>query len=241
MQSRLALVSLLGSSLLIGGVATAWAILYQQGKRVALRDRLQQADAIVSVAGTLGNIKFLDGKTDTAVSLYRQGWAPIILFAGRFSHQSTGTPQLMPASELEAAVAAGRIDRKTATDALTTWDVGLDAEYMRDRAIRAGVPSEAILVERASLHTLENAQFSVSMLAERGAQRVILVTSPFHQLRAYLTFAKVYGERGIQVMNYAAETDVWRPLTWFFSSQNRRLVRGEIRRIKTYRAKGDLL
>lgn len=236
MPSRIVLLPTLGISALIGGAVAAsiWTALYIRGKQFALRDRLQHADAIVSLAGTLGNIKFLDGKVDTSVRLYHEGWGPILLFAGRFSHQATDTIQHMSPMEIDAAVLAGRIDHKTAAVAVATWDVSLGAEYMRDRAMRAGVPASAILTECDSLQTLENAQFSAPMLAERGVKRVILVTSPFHQLRSYLTFEKVYRELGIVVANYYADTEVWHPFTWFFSSENRKLVQGEAERIHRY-------
>lgn len=71
--------------------------------------------------------------------------------------------------------------------------------------------------------------------------RVILVTSPFHQLRTYLTFAKVFQPYNIEIINYYAETGEWHPLTWFLSTQHRKLVKSEQERIKKYRAKGDLL
>jgi uncharacterized SAM-binding protein YcdF (DUF218 family) len=190
----------------------------------------------------VGNFEFLDGKIDTAIRLYSEGWAPLILFAGRFSHRVAGVaPHLIPLAELESVVRAGRIDERTADDAVETWDVGLDAEYMRERALRAGVPATAILTEDASLHTLENAQFSVSMLAERGVRSVILVAAPFHQLRAWLTFAKVCGGQDIEVLSYAADAKVWRSWTWFLSAENRRLVRSEAPRIRAYQARGDLL
>jgi uncharacterized SAM-binding protein YcdF (DUF218 family) len=223
------------------GAAATWLALYLQGKRFALRDRLQHADAIVALAGTRGNIKFLDGKTDTAVRLYRAGWAPMLLFAGRFSAKVTDTPQLIPREELELAAVAGRIEQQNVPTAARTWDVSLGACYMRDRAIQLGVPAEDIMTERASLHTLENARFTAKVLVERGMRRVILVTSPFHQLRTYLTFAKVYQEQGIEIRNYYADTGEWHPLTWFLSAEHRQLVRGEIERIRLYRAKGDLL
>ena len=225
---------------LSGMGAVIWLYLYYYGRRYALRDRLRKADAIVALAGTLGDIRYLDSKVDTAVRLYHENWAPLIIFAGRFSHQATDTPQLISAAELEAAVRAGRIDQESANEAVRSWDVGLDARYMRDRAIRAGVPATAILTENNSLHTMENAQFTMPLLAHQNAHRIILVAAPFHQLRSYLTFSKVYRGNGIDILNYAADTSAWRPFRWFLSSRNRELVRGEAWRIKTYRAKGYL-
>ena len=42
---------------------TIWLVLFIKGKQFALRDRLKKADAIIVLAGTRGNIKFLDGKS----------------------------------------------------------------------------------------------------------------------------------------------------------------------------------
>ena len=50
-----------------------WLSFYTQGRRFALRDKLKRADAIIVLAGTRGNIKFLHGKINTAVRLYHQG------------------------------------------------------------------------------------------------------------------------------------------------------------------------
>ena len=66
------------------------------------------------------------------------------------------------------------------------------------------------------------------------------VLLPFHQLRTYLTFAKVFQPRGIDIINYYADTGEWHPMTWFLSAEHRNLVRSEIERIKKYREKGDL-
>ncbi len=46
--------------------AIIWFVFYLKGKQFALRDRLQKADAIVVLAGTRGNIQYLDGKICTA-------------------------------------------------------------------------------------------------------------------------------------------------------------------------------
>ncbi len=238
MDRRLALAL---SAILGGGCLAVWGAFYLQGRRYALRDHLLRADAIVSIAGTLGNINFIDGKADTAARLYHEGWAPLILFAGRWSHRAgQRESRLMSELELEAAVRTGRIDVDTAALAADSWDLSLDAEYMRERALRTGVPPDAILIECASLNTLENARFAAPLLAERGVRRAILVTSRFHQRRAYLTFTNVFAAYRIDLLNYYADTPGWRPQSWFLSSENRRLVRGEAKRIRTYGAKGDI-
>jgi uncharacterized SAM-binding protein YcdF (DUF218 family) len=108
---------------------------------------------------------------------------------------------------------------------------------MREQILHLGVPSEAILVEECSLQTRESAQYTLRLLKARGVHRIILVTSPFHQLRTYLTFAKVYQPHRIVLLNYCANTGEWHPATWFLSRQHRRLVRSEQDRIRKYRKK----
>ena len=207
----------------------------------ALRDKLQRADAIVVLAGTRGNIEFLSGKLRTAVRLYKAGWAPYIICSGRFSVKVTDTPDLISHEEIQDAVLARRIQEKDAKIAAKTWDIGLGAEHMREQAIRMGVSPQAVLVEQHSLHTHENAEYVLALLRNRDMYSIILVTSPFHQLRTYLTFAKVFQQDNIKILNYHAETNEWHPITWFLSTKNRKLVKSEVERIKTYREKGDLL
>jgi uncharacterized SAM-binding protein YcdF (DUF218 family) len=214
---------------------------YIQGRRFALRDRLKKADAIVVLAGTRGNIKFLDGKIATAVKLYHTGWAPYLIGVGKFSVKITDTPKLIPLEELQLAVAQGRIQEKDVKVAKEKWDTGLGATYIREKALQLGVPAQDILVEAESLHTRENAEYVLEILKQRDMKRIILVTSPFHQLRTYLTFAKVFQPYGIEIINYYADADDWNPVTWFLSKEHRKLVKSEQERIITYRAKGDLL
>ena len=211
-----------------------WAALVMKGKQFALRDRLRKADAIVVLAGTRGNINFLHEKICTAVQLYQKGWAPYLLFTGKFSAKVTETPELIPLQELQEAVVKGRLQEKDVVTAAKTWDTSLGAAYMRDQAILMGVPPEAILIEDESLHTRENAEQVLTILKQKQICRIILVTSPFHQLRTYLTFAKVLSPHSIDIINYYANTGEWHPLTWFLSAKHGKLVESETERIKKY-------
>jgi uncharacterized SAM-binding protein YcdF (DUF218 family) len=232
----------------IGGVFTLclvpliiWLVWYMKGKRFALRDPLRKADVIIVLAGTRGKLAFLDGKIRTAVHLYQAGWAPHILGSGKFSVKVTDTPEHISIEELREAVAGGRIQEKDIVGAAAKWDVGLGAPYIAEKAIQLGVPREDILMESESLHTRENADYVLEILKRHAMKRVILVTSPFHQLRTYLTFAKVFQPYGIEIINYYADADDWHPMTWFLSKAHRALVKSETERIEMYRRKGDLL
>lgn len=221
--------------------ALLWRMYYIRGKKFALRDPLQKADAIVVLAGTRGNINYLEGKIQTGVKLYQQGWAAKIIFSGRFSVKVTNSPQLIPHEELVLAASQGRIQTKDIDNAAKTWDEGLGAQYMHDTAIELGIPEQDIIIEDISLHTRENAEQVHKILQANDMKKIILVTSPFHQLRTYLTFTKILQTYNIDIINYYADTGEWQPMTWFFNAEHRQLVKSEIERIKIYREKGDLL
>jgi uncharacterized SAM-binding protein YcdF (DUF218 family) len=62
------------------------------------------------------------------------------------------------------------------------------SEEMADILRFTGVPEEAILQQNRSQNTREDALYSVQMLQERGAQRILLVTSAMHMPRAIALF-----------------------------------------------------
>jgi uncharacterized SAM-binding protein YcdF (DUF218 family) len=59
-----------------------------------------------------------------------------------------------------------------------------EAEAGRDRAIAAGVPAEAILVETQSRDTRENLANVKPIIAAHGFGRVLIVSDPLHMARA---------------------------------------------------------
>jgi uncharacterized SAM-binding protein YcdF (DUF218 family) len=106
-----------------------------------------------------------------AAELYRAGKAPLILLSG-------GNVSFLSRSRtLPEAVAASRI--------LEGW----------------GIPQSAILIEDRSQSTHENAEFSHHVLAERGINRILLVTSAVHMRRASGSFRKT----GLTVIPFAAD------------------------------------
>src|SRR6266571_6976384 len=112
MQKNKLLASIIGILFLTGVIILAWIILFVRGKQFAVRKRLRKADAIIVLAGTRGNIQFLDGKIRTGAHLYHQGWAPYLIASGKFSLKITESPTLIPVAELEKAASEGRIDQK---------------------------------------------------------------------------------------------------------------------------------
>ncbi|WP_035993061.1 YdcF family protein [Leptolyngbya sp. KIOST-1] len=72
-----------------------------------------------------------------------------------------------------------------------TWGQGQgrsEAEDMAELAEAMGVPPSAMLLEPNSLNTFENAVYTQVLLADRGIERILLVTSAMHMPRALAIF-----------------------------------------------------
>ena len=74
-----------------------------------------------------------------------------------------------------------------------------EAQVMREWLIDHGVDKEMIVLEDKSMTTKQNAQFSAPIVAELGAETVILCTSEEHMKRWYLNPVKLFKK---QLKNY---------------------------------------
>ncbi|MFD5005059.1 YdcF family protein [Streptomyces mutabilis] len=111
------------------------------------------------------------GVADTAVSLYKRGMAPLLLFTGA---TSPTTRERMPRGE---------------------------AVHYKERALELGVPSTAILVEPRARNTGENIRFSRELLEKDGIEvsSVLLISKPYEERRAYATARKLWP--AVEVVN----------------------------------------
>ena len=66
----------------------------------------------------------------------------------------------------------------------------MEADVMARELALQGVPERAIVRERCSLSTRENARFTAEVLARRGARGATLVTCPWHMARAVALFSR---------------------------------------------------
>lgn len=112
-----------------------------------------------------------------------------------------------------------------------------NAEVMHNQAIEAGVPTEDILTESEGQTTKQNAERTKELLTRVGsdAQRVILVTSPYHQRRASLEFSALAGD-GIQVVNHPTPNDPDWSWLWWLTPRGWWLVMGELVKIGAFYA-----
>ena len=153
----------------------AFASVLFVGSWLAVEDPLEKADAIVAISGDTG------ARADSAVTLWKAGWAPIIVFSG------------------------ASIDPESVSS----------AEIMRREALRQGVPENAMLIEPASATTEENASFVARLMVERKMRTAILVTSPYHQRRASMEFARAFEAAGLSFRNRPASDPEWNAFLWW--------------------------
>lgn len=138
------------------------------------QDQLTKADAIVVISG--GQTRT---RAERGIELYKQGWAPTLVFSG-------------------AALDSGPSN----------------AHEMRLQALRAGVPDEAILSDEDARTTYENAVNTKHMLEASDARSIILVTSPYHQRRANMTFRYLYGDE-FKIINQSSFDNRWSKAAWW--------------------------
>lgn len=89
------------------------------------------------------------------------------------------------------------------------WGTAVEADVMKRELVLRGVPPQAIVRERCSFRTLDNARFSAAILVRRGLTRALLVTCAWHVPRAVRLFAMA----GIETDPLPVRDDGWAPWT----------------------------
>lgn len=103
-----------------------------------------------------------------------------------------------------------------------------------------GIPESAILEEGKAKHTQEESVFMLSLVKKNNWKKVILITSNFHQYRAFLTFLKtaILNELDIKIINSPA-----RDISWFGDNKwgkRFELLPGEFEKIEKYGKLGHI-
>ena len=102
-----------------------------------------------------------------------------------------------------------------------------NAAAMRQLAVAAGVPEASIILEEVARDTIGNAQNVQALVAEHNLRSIILVTSPYHQRRALITFQQFLG-KDFPIINHSATDSAWRKNGWWLSPWTRHLTWGEL-------------
>lgn len=107
-----------------------------------------------------------------------------------------------------------------------------NASVMRQQALAAGVPADKILIDGTSQTTQQNATHVHTIFTAHGIHSVILVTSAYHQRRAYLEFT--HYNPHINVRNHPVHEDgQWSGL-WWLTPGGWWLAGGELVRIVAF-------
>ncbi|MFC1656568.1 YdcF family protein [Patescibacteria group bacterium] len=113
-----------------------------------------------------------------------------------------------------------------------------NAQTMADIATELGVNKDDMILEETSDTTYQNAQEVEKILEENNWNSIILVTSPYHQKRAYFSFKKALGEK-FAIINRSATDSTWRKNGWWKTKQGWYLSLNEIQKIIYLYATGN--
>lgn len=105
-----------------------------------------------------------------------------------------------------------------------------NAEAMRAIALKEDVPMQDILIEEGSKNTAENARSVVTLLIDYEVQKVILVTSPYHQRRADINFKRAFDGQ-VEIFNHSAPDQTWRRSYWWATPFSFQLTMSELQKI----------
>lgn len=97
-------------------------------------------------------------------------------------------------------------------------------------AATLGVPFSDSILEERSATTAENAKEVAKIVKEKGYHSIILVTSPYHQRRANLEFARALPEE-VKIINHSAADSLWRRSGWWKTKEARDLTFSEISKV----------
>jgi uncharacterized SAM-binding protein YcdF (DUF218 family) len=153
-----------------------------------------------------------------------------------------------PLAKADAIVAISGDTGARAETAITLWKAGYapllifsgassdpqsasSAELMKRTAVAAGVPAGSIIVEGASATTEENASNVARIMRGRSLHSAILVTSPYHQRRAALLFAREFDPAGLAFRNHPADDPDWDPNVWWIHDDSRALTLVELAKL----------
>ena len=106
-----------------------------------------------------------------------------------------------------------------------------NAVSMKQLAIAQGVSADKILIEQEAIDTFENA-IKVKEIAEQYKfNKIILVTSPYHQRRADIVFTKIFSGLPLTIINHSAVDSAWRKNGWWLNGWARQLTFSELQKI----------
>jgi len=174
-------------------------------------------------------------------------YAPILIFVGRYL-VVTHEPEK---SDLIVCLAGGNIERGlSVADAyekelaprifISREELPDGYELLEERGIdypesidllvmvleKLGVPSSALVMsDRPMKSTFDEAKAVKEFVKEKGYQSLIIITSPTHSRRAWLTFKKFFENEEVRILILTSSYSGFRPEDWW---KDRKYVRAVI-------------
>lgn len=112
-----------------------------------------------------------------------------------------------------------------------------NAQVMQRRAIDKGVAADRIFIEEFSRTTAENAKNTAAFLSKNDIDRVMLVTSSYHQRRAGLEFQSRVGT-DLEIVNHPVASDKQWSYFWWLKPSGLYLAYSELIKIVLFYARG---
>lgn len=105
-----------------------------------------------------------------------------------------------------------------------------NARAMARSAVAAGVPAVDIQLDEDAANTRQNAADVREIIRRQNYQSIILVTSPYHQRRAYIAFRRELGAQFF-IVNHSSIDDQWRRSHWWATVYSRSITISEMQKI----------
>lgn len=185
--------------------AGAVYLLVHLGQFMAAEDRLQRADVIFVLAGTLAE------RPLEAADLYRSGYAPRVVVTRAVTEQAT--------FQLESRGIR----------------IPMEHDLNRDVLLQAGVPAAALISPSfIHDNTAEEARTLAELTAEHRWRRVIIVTSRYHLRRSKLAIRRALRGTGTEIIMRGSRYDPSVPDRWWTRRPDVRWLAAEVPKLVAY-------
>jgi uncharacterized SAM-binding protein YcdF (DUF218 family) len=114
---------------------------------------------------------------------------------------------------------------------------GDSSKSLRAWAVYRGVPEDRIRTEAVSQGTHSSLLAVRPILEAEKVKTLVLVSSPYHHRRAFLTAARVFGPK-VRIFNHPAHPSAWTPRDWWKTSFSRQIVLSELGKLVYYTLRG---
>ena len=81
------------------------------------------------------------------------------------------------------------------------------AAYLKDYLTARGIPEGDIVEFAESSNTIEDASLSKPIVLKYGVERILVITSDYHQARARYVFEREYADTNVEIAFSIAQTD----------------------------------